>query len=77
MSYFEWVQNRAGLTWPLKEIHQRLQTMMATEFHAIYALAGKLGSDMRTAAYAHALQRIGDAIAAKGTHTFFAGNADG
>lgn len=61
----------------LEDIHQRLQKIMAAEFHTIYGRAEHLGSDMRTAAYAHALQRIGEAMAAKGTHTFFAGDAEG
>jgi glutamate dehydrogenase (NADP+) len=75
VSYFEWVQNRSGAVWEVEEVHRRLQKIMASEFHAVYQQAEHLGSDMRTAAYAHALQRIGDAIAAKGTQTFFAGEA--
>jgi glutamate dehydrogenase (NADP+) len=46
---------------------------MAREFNAIYALTEKHGIDMRTAAYVHALNRIGQAIEAVGTQSFFQG----
>jgi glutamate dehydrogenase (NADP+) len=72
VSYFEWTQNRQGYYWPLEEVHQRLATMMAREFNAIYDLAGRHQIDMRTAAYAHALNRIGTAIEAQGTQRYFA-----
>jgi glutamate dehydrogenase (NADP+) len=44
---------------------------MTREFGAIYDLAGRHEIDMRTAAYAHALNRIGVAIEAQGTQRFF------
>lgn len=71
VSYFEWVQNRSGDYWEEKDIHQRLQHKMAAEFNNVYHLYEKHGCDMRTAAYAHALNRLGAAITAQGTHEFF------
>ncbi|HCP46840.1 MAG TPA: glutamate dehydrogenase [Deltaproteobacteria bacterium] len=71
VSYFEWVQNRAGLSWELEEVHSRLQTIMTREFGAIYQLMEEIGTDMRTAAYTHALRRLGDAIQASGTMGWF------
>jgi len=71
VSYFEWVQNRAGYAWTEKEVQERLQPIMATEFNAIYALMQEKETDMRTAAYAHALNRISEAVVAQGTSRFF------
>jgi glutamate dehydrogenase (NADP+) len=71
VSYFEWTQNRQGFYWPVEEVHRRLGEIMAREFAAIYDLAERQGIDMRTAAYAHALNRIGVAIEAQGTQRFF------
>ena len=66
MSYFEWVQNRGGLAWGLEEVHERLEAIMRREFAAVHDLATSLGVDLRRAAYAHALTRLGAAIASQG-----------
>jgi glutamate dehydrogenase (NADP+) len=71
VSYFEWVQNRAGYYWPAEEVHQKLRVIMSREFHAVHELAQKHSLDMRTAAYVHALSRLGEAIAALGTSSYF------
>ncbi|MCW5588228.1 MAG: Glu/Leu/Phe/Val dehydrogenase [Legionellales bacterium] len=71
VSYFEWVQNRAGYYWDVDEIHDKLQKIMSREFHNIYNLMEQHQCDMRTAAYVHSLNRIGHAISAKGTRNFF------
>jgi glutamate dehydrogenase (NADP+) len=76
VSYFEWVQNRAGFYWDLPEVHQRLEEIMRREFAAVHDLAGSLDVDLRRAAYAHALSRLGAAIASQGTHAYFRGGAD-
>ncbi len=74
VSYFEWVQNKAGYYWPLEEVHTKLKTIMSREFNAVYDLMKKHRIDMRTAAYAKALKRIGEAISAQGTKQFFDNN---
>lgn len=71
VSYFEWVQNRAGFYWPLDEVHSKLQLIMAREFNNVYDIANEKKLPMRTAAYVHALGRIGEAIEATGTHSYF------
>lgn len=76
VSYFEWAQNRAGVAWELEEVHTRLQTMMAREFNYIYNLMEHKKTDMRTAAYVHALNRIGKAVGATGTRGYFANQTD-
>jgi len=71
VSYFEWLQNRSGYYWELQEIHQKLQSIMSREFEKVYDLALELQIDMRTAAYVHALKRLGETMEAKGTSSYF------
>jgi len=72
VSYFEWVQNRMGLHWKLEEVHERLEEIMRRETATILDLAEETGTGLRMAAYAHALERIGAAVQAQGTHAYFA-----
>ena len=44
---------------------------MSREFAAVYDLMEQQRIDMRAAAYAHALTRIGQAIEAQGTSRYF------
>ncbi len=74
VSYFEWVQNKAGYYWGVDEVNHKLQEIMAREFHAIYEVMDEHDIDMRTAAYAHALNRIGQAIESQGTSSYFSNN---
>jgi glutamate dehydrogenase (NADP+) len=76
VSYFEWVQNRGGLSWSLDEVHERLAEIMQREFAAVHDLATTLSVDLRRAAYAHALTRLGAAIASQGTHAYFRGEPE-
>jgi glutamate dehydrogenase (NADP+) len=71
VSYFEWVQNKSGFYWALDEVHQRLHDKMKQAFSAVYTIAEHHSIDMRRAAYAVALNRIGDAIGAQGTQNYF------
>jgi glutamate dehydrogenase (NADP+) len=48
---------------------------MTREFGVVYEKMTEYNTDMRTAAYAVALQRIGEAIGAQGTVSFFSGEA--
>ena len=73
VSYFEWVQNKAGYYWSLEEIHSKLHEIMSREFNAVYNFMEDKHIDMRTAAYAHALSRIGEAIESLGTKSYFTG----
>ena len=71
VSYFEWVQNRSGDYWTLDTVNRRLHEIMAREFNAVSDYMQKKNIDMRTAAYALALTRIGEAIASQGTVRYF------
>jgi glutamate dehydrogenase (NADP+) len=71
VSYFEWVQNRAGFYWSLAEVNDRLQQRIVTETENIWAIAQDKQISIRTAAYVHALSRLGAAIDAKGTRDYY------
>jgi glutamate dehydrogenase (NADP+) len=71
VSYFEWVQNRSGLYWMLEDVNRRLEQSMMQETERIWALAQDLSISLRTAAYVHALNRLGEAIHAKGTRDYY------
>ncbi len=71
VSYFEWVQNRSGWYWTLEEVNQRLKVKMATEAEKTWKIAQDLGVDVRTAAYVHGLNRLGEALDAKGTRDYY------
>lgn len=74
VSYFEWVQNRSGLYWTLEEVNQRLSQKMVLETEQIWSLSQELAVSMRTAAYVHALNRLGEAMNAKGTRDYYVSN---
>ena len=71
VSYFEWVQNRTGLYWELDEVHQRLQSKMSAAFNDIYSMMHNLKESMRICAYVYALNRLAEAVAARGTQNYF------
>ena len=71
VSYFEWVQNQGGYYWTEEDVHAKLEAIMSREFNAVYEFMEAKSIDMRTAAYALALTRIGEAIEAQGTKRYF------
>jgi glutamate dehydrogenase (NADP+) len=71
VSYFEWVQNRNGWYWTLEEINQRLKEKMVAETEHTWSIAQELGVSTRTAAYINALNRLGEALDAKGTRDYY------
>ncbi len=73
VSYFEWVQNRAGLYWDEQEIIERLKKVMDREAECIFDLAERKHISLRTAAYLHGVERIVGAIREQGTREYFQG----
>ncbi len=71
VSYFEWVQNRSGLYWTLEEVNQRLQQKMVEETKQIWQISEQQAISLRTAAYVHGLNRLGEAIDSKGTRDYY------
>jgi glutamate dehydrogenase (NAD(P)+) len=68
VSYFEWVQDLQSFFWEESEVNQRLQRIMVNAFAAIAALSQARNVSMRDAAYIVALQRVIDAITARGIY---------
>jgi glutamate dehydrogenase (NADP+) len=73
VSYFEWVQNRAGYYWTLEEVHSKLKAIMIGEFARVRQMAREAKVSMRCAAYVLALNRIAQAFESKGTKEYFRG----
>jgi glutamate dehydrogenase (NADP+) len=71
VSYFEWVQNRTGWYWTIEEVNDRLRSRMVTETENIWTIAQTQNISHRLAAYVHALNRLGQAIDAKGTQDYY------
>ena len=65
-SYFEWAQNRQGYAWEEELVADRLRQRMEAAFVAVWAKAEQLRVSLRRAAFALALERVADAIAARG-----------
>ncbi len=62
VSYYEWVQNRAGEYWDIDTVYAKLEKVMNNGFEAVYAIKEKEKVDTRTAAYIVAVTRVLDAI---------------
>ncbi|HEY2637174.1 MAG TPA: Glu/Leu/Phe/Val dehydrogenase [Solirubrobacteraceae bacterium] len=71
VSYFEWVQNRGGLRWSAEQVREGLRERMSAEAERIWQMSEEGDLDLRTAAYAHALGRISEAVDAKGSADIF------
>ena len=65
-SYFEWAQSRQGFPWDEDVVAQRLRSRMDDAFVNVWARAQTLGVELRRAAYVVALERIAEAIEARG-----------
>ena len=65
-SYFEWAQDRQGYTWDEDTVATRLRSFMDTAFTSVWARAETLDVSLRRAAFALAVERVADAIAARG-----------
>jgi glutamate dehydrogenase (NAD(P)+) len=66
VSYFEWVQNETGYYWEEELVHERLDKKMTTAFASVLDMSLEYETDMRTAAYMVAVQRVAEAMRARG-----------
>jgi glutamate dehydrogenase (NAD(P)+) len=67
-SYFEWVQNRHGYFWSLDDVNTRLEKKMIEAFQVVLAASTRYNVDMRTAAYAVAIARVGNVTRLRGMY---------
>ena len=58
VSYFEWVQDRAGFFWRESEVNERLEDIMVQSFRDVATMAEKYGVSFRIAAYMLGISRV-------------------
>lgn len=68
VSYFEWVQNKAGYYWSEDEVNQRHDEKMEIAFEAVWNNAAHYKTSMRIAAYITALQKLEQGVKLKGAY---------
>lgn len=66
VSYFEWLQNRTGEKWQEEEINQRLDSLLGQEADRVLTRAERGAVTYRQAAYQQGIERIAEAIMARG-----------
>jgi glutamate dehydrogenase (NAD(P)+) len=68
VSYFEWVQNKAGYYWTEEEVNQKHDLKMDIAFEAVWHNASHFKTSMRIAAYITALQKLEQGVKLKGAY---------
>ena len=67
-SYFEWVQNRHGYYWEEWDVNERLERKMTAMFQTVLEAALQYKTDMRTAAYVVAINRVAQVTKLRGMY---------
>jgi glutamate dehydrogenase (NAD(P)+) len=67
-SYFEWVQDRHGYFWTEEEVNQRLEHKMMEAFDDVLGMALRYKTDLRTAAYIVAINRVATVTKLRGMY---------
>jgi glutamate dehydrogenase (NAD(P)+) len=67
-SYFEWVQDRYGYFWEEDEVNQRLEKKMCEAFDDVLATSLRYKTDLRTAAYIVAINRVATVTKMRGMY---------
>lgn len=68
VSYFEWVQNKAGYYWSENEVNTKHDEKMEIAFAHVWDNAAIFKTSMRIAAYITALQKIEQGVQLKGNY---------
>jgi glutamate dehydrogenase (NAD(P)+) len=58
VSYFEWVQDRAGFFWREQEVNERMEDIMVQSFQDVAGMAEKYSVSFRIAAYMLGISRV-------------------
>jgi len=66
VSYFEWLQNKAGESWELIQVKEKLQKKMATAYCNVVETAKNYNLDMRSAAFVFAISKAIDVVYERG-----------
>jgi glutamate dehydrogenase/leucine dehydrogenase len=67
-SYFEWVQDRHGYFWEEEEVNRRLEAKMVEAFRDVLDTSVRYKTDMRTAAYIVAINRVATVTRMRGMY---------
>ena len=67
-SYFEWVQDRYGYFWTEKEVNEQLEEKMVEAYNAVLKMSLRHKTDMRTAAYIVAIDRVATVTRMRGMY---------
>jgi glutamate dehydrogenase (NAD(P)+) len=65
-SYFEWAQAKQAYAWEEEVVAERLRTRMERAFGDVWGRSKSLDVSLRRAAFALALERVAEAISARG-----------
>jgi glutamate dehydrogenase (NAD(P)+) len=68
VSYFEWVQDRAGFFWTEEVVNSRLEQIMVSAFADVDRVAREHSCSMRIAAYILAVDRVARVYKLRGTY---------
>ena len=68
VNYFEWVQNRAGYSWPLERVHKRMARMLHAAWNEVAGIARAEKVDLRTAAHMVAVRSVAAADRLRGLY---------
>jgi glutamate dehydrogenase (NAD(P)+) len=67
-SYFEWVQDRHGYFWTEEEVNYRLEAKMVEAFNDVLETSLRYKTDLRTAAYIVAINRVATVTRMRGMY---------
>lgn len=68
VSYYEWVQNQQRQRWAYPRVIAELTETMRAAFDAVYARAQATGTDLRTAAWMNAIDRVATVTKQRGLY---------
>ena len=68
VSYFEWVQDRAGFFWRESEVNERLEDIMVQSFRDVAGMAEKYNVSFRIAAYMVGISRVAHDTSVRGLY---------
>ncbi len=66
VSYFEWVQNLQSISWTEEDVNAKLKDIMDPSFNAVWDIAQKNDTTLRTGAYLIAIKRVVEARKLRG-----------
>jgi glutamate dehydrogenase (NAD(P)+) len=66
VSYFEWLQNKSSVTWDAGQVDRELNRHMCVAAQRTLAARERYNCDLRTAAFAAALEHLGEVYKVRG-----------